>query len=79
MGKGFVVAHVHVRSSSELGRVLFRWRRERGLTLEAVAHAVGISHVSLMKWEGGQRSPRIDLLVRVLIFYGETVSFGAQE
>lgn len=70
--------NVHLRSLEHLPMLLFRWRRERDLTLYQVEQATGVSSASLCMWESGKRSPGVKKLSEVLTFYGVSVTLGAQ-
>ena len=46
--------------SETIGERLRRLRKKSGLTQEKLADAVGVSLLTLFRWEKGERSPRID-------------------
>lgn len=48
-----------------LGSLLRHARKAQGLTLEAVADAVGVTHPHLSKIERGHAVPSLDLVVRL--------------
>lgn len=54
-----------------IGPRLRRLRRERGLTLEALAATTGISVSTLSRVESGRRRPTLDLLIP---WHGRTTS-----
>ena len=52
---------------------LLRMRTIRGETQEQVAEAIGISYVSLSRYETGQRMPKMDILLKLADHYGVSV------
>lgn len=52
---------------------LLRIRTMRGETQEQVAEAVGISYVSLSRYETGQRMPKMNILLKLADHYGVSV------
>ena len=46
--------------SDNFGDRLRKLRKKSGLTQEKLADAVGVSLLTLFRWEKGERSPRID-------------------
>ena len=56
-----------------IGKKLSDIRIKRGETQEAVAEAVGISYVSLSRYETGQREPKTKILARIADHYGVTL------
>lgn len=48
-------------------------RNARGYTLEVLADLVGMSHQTLIAWEGGHRSPTARLLIAVAESLGATI------
>ncbi len=48
-----------------VGGNIARWRRERGLSQEEVAHRVGVTVSYFGQIERGQRNPTIGVLARV--------------
>lgn len=59
--------------NNSLGHRIFFLRQSRGETLEAAAEAIGISHVSLMRYENGIRSPKADVLQKIANYYGTSI------
>ena len=49
----------------ELGERLYQLRRERRMSQEALADALGVSRQSVSKWENGASTPDLDKLVRL--------------
>jgi transcriptional regulator with XRE-family HTH domain len=43
---------------TNFGRLLRKFRDRRGFTQEALADAIGVSHVAVGDWERGKRNPR---------------------
>lgn len=60
-------------TQNDVGSKLYSIRIERGETQEQVADSVGISYVSLSRYETGQRMPKMDILIRLADHYGVTV------
>lgn len=52
---------------------LYRIRNGKNETQEQVAASVGISSVSLSRYETGQRMPKMDILAKLAKYYGVTV------
>lgn len=48
-----------------IGERLAHLRTSRGETLESVAECVGISYVSMSRYENGKRMPKMDILARI--------------
>lgn len=59
--------------NNNIGERLLRVRMMRGETQEQVAEAVGISYVSMSRYENGQRMPKMDILMRLADHYGVAV------
>lgn len=62
-----------MENKNHIGTKLFKIRNERGETQEHVAECVGITYVSLSRYEHGQRMPKMDILARLAEHYGVTV------
>jgi transcriptional regulator with XRE-family HTH domain len=60
-----------LRSAPGLARAL---RLEAGLTLAEVGEVFGVSHVAVLRWETGQRTPRGDVAARYLEFLREAAA-----
>lgn len=56
-----------------LGRKLYEIRMKRNETQESVAESVGISYVSLSRYENEQRMPKMDILKRLAAHYNVSV------
>ncbi|MBQ2155164.1 MAG: helix-turn-helix transcriptional regulator, partial [Clostridiales bacterium] len=48
-----------------LAENLKRMRKERSLTQEALADALGVTAGAVYKWEAGLSSPELEMLVRI--------------
>ena len=57
----------------EMGKTIARLRREKGITQEQLAKAVGVSAPAVSKWETGQSYPDITLLPPLARFFGVTL------
>ena len=62
-----------MENKNHIGTKLFKIRNKRGETQEHVAECVGITYVSLSRYENGQRMPKMDILARLAEHYGVTV------
>jgi len=56
-----------------IGAVIYRLRREHGMTQEQLANAVGVSSPAVSKWESGGAYPDITLLAPIARCFGTTV------
>ncbi len=54
----------------QIGTQIKALRKERGLTQEAVAEAVGVSYQAVSKWETGVTTPDIGLLPSIATLFG---------
>lgn len=52
------------------GQNVRRVRRERGMTLEALAHDVGLAYTYVGQIERGQRNPTLDVVERIAATLG---------
>ncbi len=59
--------------SIEIGGTVARLRREKGVTQEKLAAAIGVSAPAVSKWETGQSYPDITLLPPLARFFSVTV------
>jgi len=62
-----------METTNHIGTKLFKIRNERGETQEHVAECVGITYVSLSRYENGQRMPKMNILARLADHYGVSV------
>lgn len=62
-----------METANPIGTKLLDLRLERGETQEQVADSIGISYVSLSRYETGQRMPKMNILSRLADHYGVTV------
>lgn len=58
-----------------VGDRLLSIREARNETQEEVAEAIGISHVTLSRYETGQRMPKMDRLAKLARHYGVTTDY----
>lgn len=56
-----------------IGQTIADLRRQRGITQEALAEAIGISAPAVSKWERGQSYPDITLLPPLARYFGITI------
>lgn len=54
-----------MRMAQVLGENVRRIRRERGMTLETLAHEVGLAYSYMGQLERGQRNPTLDVVERI--------------
>ena len=53
--------------------IIVRYRKELGLTQEALAQKLGVTNQAVSKWESGQSCPDIALLPRIADVFGITM------
>lgn len=63
-----------MENDNSLGQRIYLLRTNRNETLESAAEEIGISHVSLMRYENGIRTPKADVLARIANHYGISVN-----
>ena len=56
---------------TEFGKKLRELRRERGLSMEELASAIGVSKQSVSNWEKGLNKPQPEHLERLAEFFGQ--------
>ena len=63
-----------------LGNKIAELRKEKGMTQEALANALGVSNQAVSKWEANQSCPDIQLLPQIADFFGISVDslFGRE-
>lgn len=54
---------------------LYRLRKERGISQEELANAVGVSRQAVQKWESGASAPDVGNLVALSDFFGTTLDY----
>lgn len=59
--------------SIEIANRLTKFRKEKGLSQEALAEALGISRQAVSKWECGESSPDTDNLIALSKLYGISI------
>ena len=62
-----------METTNHIGTKLSKIRDERGETQEHVAECVGITYVTLSRYENGQRMPKMNILARLADHYGVSV------
>ena len=64
-----------------MGEIILRLRREKGLTQEQLASALGISYQAVSKWETGNSCPDITALPLLAELFGVSIDalFGRAE
>ena len=50
-------------------------RLEKNLSIKALAIKIGVSDVAIGRWEKGQRTPSIDSLVSLAVFFGVSTDY----
>lgn len=48
-------------------------RKEKGLTQQDVANAIGVSQVTYSRYENGEHEPSHDILIALSVFFGVTI------
>lgn len=63
-----------------MNEIIARYRKELGLTQEALAGQLGVTNQAVSKWESGQSCPDIALLPRLADLFGITIDalFGRE-
>ena len=64
-----------MENASELGEMLYMLRTRKGETQEAAAESIGISHVSLGRYESGARQPSADVLLKMANHFDVSVDY----
>lgn len=67
---------MNVKSSSEIGQIVRKVRRENHLTLDQLVVLSGISKGNLSKIENGQGNPSLDTLCRLARALNITLHIG---
>jgi transcriptional regulator with XRE-family HTH domain len=57
----------------QIGEVIYKLRKEKGITQEQLANFIGVSTAAVSKWEGGASYPDITLLPDLATFFGITI------
>lgn len=70
-----------METEKAIGEKLMQLRTERAETQEQVAACIGISSVSLSRYETGSRMPKMNILAKLAKHYEETVDeiIGSEE
>ncbi len=50
-------------------------REERGLTTSALANEIGVSHVAIGRWERNLRTPNIEILYKLAVYFKVTTDY----
>lgn len=64
-----------MENASELGERLYMLRTRKGETQEVTAESIGISHVSLGRYESGARQPSADVLLKMANHFDVSVDY----
>ncbi|EJO5347626.1 helix-turn-helix domain-containing protein [Clostridium botulinum] len=56
-----------------IGEVIYRLRKEKGITQEQLANFIGVSPAAVSKWESGASYPDITLLPVIATFFNVTI------
>jgi y4mF family transcriptional regulator len=70
---------VVIRSAEELSNVVRTRRRELGLTQEELAGVIGVHRIFVSQFEGGKRSVRFDLALRLIQALGLDVDLRPRD
>ena len=57
----------------QMGSVIAELRREKGMTQEELAQAMGVTNQAVSKWESAQNCPDIQLLPQLADLFGVTI------
>ena len=58
-----------------LGKRIRALRDEKGYTREDVASKMQVSFSTVQKWENDERTPTVETLKQIAVFFGTTVAF----
>ena len=50
-------------------------RQERGVSLETIAKAIGVSVIAVSRWENKKRIPNIESLVAIAKYFGVSTDY----
>lgn len=50
-------------------------RKEKGLTLQQVADAIGVGNNTISRYENGKREPKLETWIKLAVFFGVSVSY----
>lgn len=56
-----------------IGEVVYKLRKEKGITQEQLANFIGVSTAAVSKWESGTSYPDITLLPAIATFFNVTI------
>ena len=59
----------------KLSEKLYKLRKERGLSQEQLADALGVSRQAISKWEGGAAIPEVEKLLALSKYFGVTADY----
>ncbi|MCC3869924.1 helix-turn-helix domain-containing protein [Terrisporobacter mayombei] len=57
----------------EIGQVIYKLRKEKNITQEALAKTVGVSVAAVSKWESNNSYPDIALLPSIARFFNTSI------
>ena len=60
---------------SKFAQRLFEIRKERGLTQDAIAKAIGVSQKAIDFWEKGINEPKASYVAKLAIFFAITTDY----
>lgn len=67
---------VHIGALEDVAPLLRKLRRKTGKSARTISELAGVDVNSLHAWENALYAPKLEGLLRVLVIYGETVTFG---
>ena len=56
-----------------IGKVIYKLRKEKGITQESLANAVGVSVAAVSKWESKNSYPDITILPSIARFFNTSI------
>ncbi len=62
-----------MKTNKEMGRLLFKLRKEKGLNKQELSELLGVSPVSIQFYELGHRRPSDEVKVKYAIVFDKTV------
>lgn len=67
--------YYHNSMVSKFAERLFELRKERNLSQEALAKAIGVSQKSIDFWEKGISEPKLSYIINLVKFFGVSFEF----
>ena len=59
----------------DIGNIIYTKRKEKGLSQEQLAEAIGVARQTVSKWETSETLPDVESLQKLAIFLGFSVLY----